>query len=212
MLTIHAAYNYPPFLKGILRDLRPLWAAEETGQGYAVHWMDAAKGEHREAANRAVNPFGKIPAIRDGDFGLFESGAIVNYLFDRAGKAAPDAEARARAAQWCYAALNTIEPQTSELFLWDRFWPQREGRDKRRAELVAAAQARLAELDAALGDKPYLLGEELSPADILMVTAIGFGAAEPALFEAAPRVKTYVERCCARPAYRRAAEQQGKGP
>ena len=212
MITIYGAYNYPPVFDGLFRDLRPLWAAEELGQAYRMHWMDPMLGEHRAAANRAVNLFGKIPSLVDGEFTLFESGAIVNYLFEKAGRAPDGVEARARLAQWCFAALNTIEPPVLEIAMWDVMWREREGREARRAELVATARTQLAELDGALGERPNLLGEELSPADILMVTAIRFGKGEPAILAEAPRVRAYVERCETRPAFRRARAAQGKGP
>jgi glutathione S-transferase len=212
MLTIHGAYNYPPVFDGLFRDLRPLWAAEELGLDYAVHWLDPMQGQHREAGHRAVNPFGLIPALRDGDLTLFESGAICLYLFEKAGRAPAGAAARARLAQWCFAALNTVEPPLVELAMWDVVWRERDGRDERRAELLAAAKARLAELDGALGGRPYLLGEELAAADVLMVAAIRFARHEAAIYEDAPSVRDYVDRCEARPAFVRAGTVQGRGP
>ena len=212
MITIYGAYNYPPVFDGLFRDLRPLWAAEELGLSYRMHWLDPMRGQHREAANRAVNPFGKIPSLVDGDFKLFESGAIVNYLFEKAGRTPDGIEARARLAQWCFAALNTVEPPILEIAMWDVMWRERTGREARRAELLSTAQTTLGELDGALGDRPYLLGEKLSPADILMVTAIRIGKGEPAILAEAPRVRAYVERSEARPAFRRARAAQGKGP
>jgi len=212
MITIYGAYNYPSVFDGLFRDLRPLWALEELGLAYRIHWMDPMKGEHREAANRSVNPFGKIPSMTDDAFKLFESGAIVNYLFEKSGRSPEGADARAIEAQWCFAALNTVEPPLLEIAMWDVFWAGRAGREERRAELVEAARARLAELDGALGDRPYLTGAELSPADILMATSIRFGRHEPGVLAQAPRVKAYVERCEARPAFQRALAAQGKGP
>lgn len=212
MITVYGAYNYPAVFNGMFRDLRPLWALEELGLAYWMHWLDPMRGEHREAANRAVNPFGKIPALTDGDFKLFESGAIVGYLFDKSGRAPEDAKARAVEAQWCFAALNTVEPPLVELACWDVLWTDRAGREERRVELVETARTRLAELDGALGERPYLAGDGLSPADILMVTAIRFGRHEPEVLAHAPRVKAYVERAEARPAFVRALAAQGRGP
>lgn len=212
MITIYGAYNYPAIFHGLFRDLRPLWALEELDMPYQMHWMDPMQGEHRQAANRAVNPFGKIPSMTDGTFKLFESGAIVGYLFEKAGRQPRDAKACALEAQWCFAALNTVEPPLHELALWDVLWTDRPGREPRRAELIETAHTRLAELDGALGDRHYLAGDELSPADILMTTAIRFGQHEPAVLSQAPRVKSYVARCEARPAFQRALAAQGKGP
>jgi glutathione S-transferase len=212
MLTIYTGYGYPEIFKGILRDLRPIWAAEELGMPYLFHWLNAAANDHKAEANRAVNPFGKVPSIKDGAFALFESGAIVAYLYEKAGRIGSDAQDRSLLAQWCFAAVNTVEPPMAELFNWDILWRDRDGRDRRRAELVQTAATRLKELDDALGHKHFLLGTEFSCADILMVTAIRFARTAPEIFTEAGRVAAYVERCEARPAFRTALAAQGRGP
>lgn len=212
MITIYAAHNYPPFLQGIVRDLRPLWAAEELGLTYDIHWLDTSKGAQREAAFRAVNPFGKIPGMTDGGLKLFESGAIVNYQFDKAGRGPKDDVARAKNLAWCFAAVNTVEPQTFEVLLYDTFWKERPNRDGFRAERVANAVLRMNEMDAALAGQPYLTGAELAPADIMMTTVVNFARGEPSLLTQAPHVAAWLQRCMDRPAYQRAAALQGGGP
>ncbi|HWA04319.1 MAG TPA: glutathione S-transferase family protein [Rhizomicrobium sp.] len=212
MITVYVGYNYPAFFNGLLRDLRALWALEELGLPYRIYWLDAAKRDHKSEAYRQVHPFGKVPAIRDGQFALFESGAIVNYLFEKSDRIPADAQDRAVLAQWCFAAVDTVQPPMLEIFQWDVLWKDREGRDKRRAELREAAAARLGELDAALGLNRFLLGAELTPADILMVTAIRFARSEGELFAQAPRVRAYMERSEARPQFQRALAAQGAGP
>lgn len=212
MITIFGAYNFPPPLKGLVRHHRLMWAAEEVGLPYRVRWMDLMKGEHREAPNRLINPFGKIPSLEDGPLKLFESGAIVNYIFEKAGRAPEDLETRTKLSQWCYAALTTIEPATIDVLRWEVFWRDRPEREARRAESLQVAQTRLAELDGALADKPYLLGSRFSPADILMATAIDFGNAAPELFSGSPRIASYMQRCKARPGYKQAEAAQEKAP
>ena len=212
MITLYAAYNLPPFAKNLVRDFRVMWALEELGLPFQIHWMDIAKGEHRLDPNRKVNPFGKIPAIADGDFCLFESGAIVHYLYDKAGKLPKDAEASAKLLQWSLAALNTIEPVCFEIVSWDTFWTDRTGREPRYGELITLAQARAADLERTLESKPYLLGEEFGPADILMTTVLNFVGHQPLALEKTPGVRAYAERCKARPAHQRAAARHGKGP
>jgi glutathione S-transferase len=212
MITIHAAYNYPPALAGILRDFRVVWAAEEAGFAYDLRWFDIMAGEQRGATNRAVNPFGKIPAMQDDDFRLFESAAIIAYFFDKAGRRRGDAQQEAKLVQWCSAALNTVEQPCAEIFQWDVLWRERPGRTERRAELVEIARTRLAELDGALGDRNWLVGEDLSAADILMATSIGFARSEPAVLDRAARVATWLQRCAARPAHARALAVLSRGP
>ena len=212
MITVYAAHNYPPLVHGIVRDLRAIWALEELGTPYRIGWIDTSKGEHRSADYRRLNPFGKIPAMTDGDAGFFESGAIVNYLFDKAGRNPKTDIERAWNLAWCFAAVNTVEVQTFDIFLYDTFWKERPGRDQYRAERVENAKLRMNEMDAALGDKPYLTGADIAPADIMMTTCVEFARAAPEIFAAAPRAEAWLKRCKERPAYQRAAALQGSGP
>jgi len=212
MITVYGAYGFPPFLKGIVRDLRVYWALEELGLAYDIHWMDASKGEHTVAPNRLINPFGKIPSLVDGAQRMFETGAIVLYLYENAGKAPQDAHARAEVNQWCFAALNTVEPVFLDIFRWGKFWNEKPGYEWRYPELLGLADERLTDLARAMGDKHYLIGNTFGPADILMTSVLDFAQHEPKIFEKHPVIVAYRERCHARPAYQRALAKQGIGP
>jgi glutathione S-transferase len=212
MITVHAAWNFAPPLKGIVRDLRAFWALEELGLPYDILWVDMSKAENKAEANRSVNPFGKIPALTDGALKLFESGAIVHYLYAKAGRIPADAGTHALLLQWMFASLNTMEPPFQDILSWDMFWGERPGREVRYPESIANAKLRLGELGAALGAKPYLLGDAFSPADIMMTTSLTFGQHKPDVFEGAPAITAYLARCKARPAYQRAYAKQGQGP
>ena len=213
MITLYCAANTPPFINHEwVRDLRGLWAAEECGVPYQIHWLDSAKGEQREAAYKAINPFGIIPAMTDGAFKLFESGAIVAYICDKAGKhiPAPRTTERAHYDQWCFAALNTVEPQVFQHMIAfalnkDAAWSK-----ERAPQLRENALTRLGSLDQALKDRSYLLGAEFSGADILMGHVLNF-VADESLFDAAPLAKAYHARLKARPAYARALAAQSGG-
>ncbi|WP_286773770.1 glutathione S-transferase N-terminal domain-containing protein, partial [Sphingomonas sp. 66-10] len=75
----------PEFARGFVRDIRPRWACEEVGQPYeAVLIRDAKTPEHRR-----LQPFGQVPAWRDGEVEMFESGAIVLHICEKAGKLIP---------------------------------------------------------------------------------------------------------------------------
>jgi len=212
MITVYAAYNSPPPVKGLVRDLRVIWALEELGMPYTFHWMDISKAEHRQEANRAINPFGKIPSFSDGEVKLFETGAILHYLYEKAGKFSADPVRRAKLLQWMFAALNTVEPPFLDIATWDAFWKDRPGREVRYPELIETAKTRLSELERGLGQKSFLLGGEFGPADILMTTALNFARHQPALFEHAPVIRAYLERCRSRPAYQTALAKQDVGP
>ena len=211
MITVYGAYNFPPELKGIVRDFRVLWALEELGLEYRIHWMDASKGEQKIAPNRLINPFGKIPSLENGALRMFESAAIVLYLYENVGKAPQDAHARAELNQWCFAALNTVEPVFLEIFRWDMFWKDKPGREWRYDELIGLAHERLKDIETALGGKPHLLGE-FGPADILLTTVLDFAKHQPKAFETSPVMRAYLERCKARPAFQRAWAKHGAHP
>jgi glutathione S-transferase len=211
MITVYAAYNLPFDGKGLVRDLRVMWALEELNMPYAFHWMDASKGEQKLQANRALNPFGQIPSMADGDVKLSESGAIVHYLYDKAGRLPGEPAARAEMLRWMFAALNTVEPTFIDILRWDVFWRDRPGRDVRYPEVIATAKTRLEELSNALGDKAYLAGT-FGPADIFMTTILDFAKHQPSVFENAAVIRAYIERCKSRPAYQAAYAKQGGGP
>lgn len=206
MITIYTAGSIPPFLKWTwLRPLRAVWTAEELGLPYTLHRLDAVKGEQRGEAYLAVNPFGKIPSMKDGDFTLFESGAIVTYLADKAGKLIPAPKTRERAIhdQWCFAAVNTIEPPVFDHMFAGLQAAQFAWAKERAPQLRDLAQARLKLFAKALGGNEYLTGKAFTVADALMGQVLNF-VNDPGLFDGAEAVRDYHARVTARPAYQRA--------
>jgi glutathione S-transferase len=108
-ITITAFERSPDRGKGLARDMRVRWALEEVGQPYDVRLLSFSA--MKEPAHLALHPFGQIPTYEEGDFALFESGAIVFHIAERhAGLLPEDANARARAIAWMFAALSTVEP------------------------------------------------------------------------------------------------------
>src|ERR1700678_1160295 len=113
-IVITAFDRSPDGGKGLARDTRVRWALEEVSQPYEVRLVSfKAMGE---SAHLELNPFGQIPTFEEGDLALFESGAIVFHIAERYAGLLPDnANARARAITWMFAALNTVEPPILEL-------------------------------------------------------------------------------------------------
>src|SRR3954452_20442480 len=112
-ITITAWERSPDGGKGLARDTRVRWALEEAGQPYEVRLVSF--GRLKQPAHLARHPFGQIPTYEDGDLVLFESGAIVFHIAERhAGLLPEDPNARARAVNWMFAALNTVEPPLVE--------------------------------------------------------------------------------------------------
>src|SRR4030095_1462086 len=155
--------------QGLARDTRVRWALEEVGQPYEVRLVSfSAK---KEPAHLRLHPFGLIPTYEEGDLALFETGAIVFHIAEHhAGLLPEDANARARAITWMFAALNTVEPPllelaTARLLEGDKPW------SKERLPLVEGrVRARLEQLSARLGDADWLDGA-FSAGD-LMVGAV----------------------------------------
>src|SRR6516162_7926527 len=154
-ITITAFERSPDGGKGLARDTRVRWALEEVGQPYEVRLVSFRA--MKEPAHLALHPFGQIPTYEDGDLALFETGAIVFHIAQRhAGLLADDADARARAIAWMFAALNTLEPpilERSFAFLLERDKPWY---DARRPMLDERVRVRLGELSRRLGDADWL--------------------------------------------------------
>src|SRR5690348_1054170 len=170
----------------------------------------------KEPAHLALNPFGQIPTYEEGDLALFETGSIVFHIAERhAGLLPTDANARARAITWMFAALSTVEPpilefSTARLFEADKSWSQE------RFPLVQdRVRARLNPLAVRLGDDDWLDGA-FSAGDLMMVSVL-LRLKPSGFLNEFPTLAAYVARGEARPAYQRAfaaqlAEYTGKPP
>src|ERR1700741_3105572 len=113
-IIITAFERSPDGGQGLARDTRVRWALEEVGQSYEVRFVSFRA--MKEPPHRALHPFGQIPTYEEGDLALFETGAIVLHIAEgHAGLLPNDANARARAITWMFAALNTVEPPILEL-------------------------------------------------------------------------------------------------
>jgi glutathione S-transferase len=113
-IVITAFERSPDGGTGLARDMRVRWALEEVGQPYEVRLVSLQAKE--EPAHLRLHPFGLIPTYEQGELALFETGAIVFHIAEHhAGLFPNDADARARAITWMFAALNTVEPPILEL-------------------------------------------------------------------------------------------------
>src|ERR1700748_2043990 len=113
-ITITAFERSPDGGKGLARDTRVRWALEEAGQPYKVRLVSFRA--MKDPAHLALHPFGQIPTYQESELVLFETGSIVFHIAERhAGLLPDDANARARAITWMFAAVNTVEPPILEL-------------------------------------------------------------------------------------------------
>ena len=203
--TITAFERSPDRGRGLARDMRVRWALEEAGLPYDVRLVSFA--EMKEPEHLALHPFGQIPTYEEPGLALFESGAIVFHIAQRhAGLLPEDANARARAITWMFAALNTVEPPLVErgmamLFERDKPWYE-----QRQPLLEARAHGALGDLSRRLGDAEWLEGA--FTAGDLMMAAVLFRSKESGILDAFPNLAAYVARGEARPAFRRAFAAQ----
>lgn len=209
--VITAFKDSPDLGRGQARDMRVRWALEEVGQDYDVRLLSMT--ELKEAPHRRIQPFGSIPTYEDGELALFETGAIVFHIAETHDGLLPnDANARARAITWMFAALNTVEPPIVEREAFMLIEHDKEWFAKRRPLLDDNVRKRLGELSAFLQNAEWLDGE-FSAADLLMVSVLRRLDASnipepPLILDEFPSLSAYVSRAEARPAYRRAFNAQ----
>jgi len=203
--TITAFERSPDRGQGLARDMRVRWALEEAGQPYDVRLLSFSA--MKEPAHRRLHPFGQIPTYEAGDLALFESGAIVLNIAERhAGLLPNDANARARAIAWMFAALSTVEPPIVERSMAMILERDKSWHEERLVMLDDRIHVRLRELSTRLGDADWLDGA-FSAGDLMMVTVLlrlrGAG-----LLEKYSNLSAYLARGEARSAYKRAFAAQ----
>jgi glutathione S-transferase len=203
--TITAFERSPDGGKGLARDTRVRWALEEVGQPYEVRLVSFQA--MKEPAHLALHPFGQIPTYEEGDLAIFETGAIVFHIAEQhKGLLPEDADARARAITWMFAALNTVEPpildlMTARIFEGDKPWAQ-----ERLPLVMDRARGRLGQLSAHLGNADWL-DRAFSAGDLLMVSVL-LRLRMSGILDEFPNLAAYVARGEARPAYQRAFAAQ----
>ena len=206
MITITALKHVPDFARGQVRDLRVRWALEEAGLPYRVRLLEA--GEQNNEPYRALQPFGQVPVLADGDFVLFESGAILLHIAEGSPALLPtEPQARSRAIQWVIAALNSIEPAMVQFFLADVVFADKEWAKLRHADSKAFVRNRLDALSQALGDRPYLDGDRFTAGDLMMATVLRING-HCDLVTQDERLRDYLDRCTNRPAFQRVLAAQ----
>ena len=206
MIPIITAFEASPDRgRGLARDMPVRWALEEVGQPYDVRLVSFAG--MKEPAHRALNPFGQIPTYEEGELELFESGAIVLRIAERHVGLLPDeGDARSRAIMWMFAALTTMQAPIVEFGMATIFERDKHWYEERLPMLRDRVRVWLRELSDRLGDADWLDGA-FSAGDLLMVTVLrrlgGTG-----MVEEFPNLAAYIARGEARPAYKRAFEDQ----
>ena len=204
-ITITAFEHSPDGGKGLARDTRVRWALEEVGQPYEVRLVSFKA--MKQPAHLALHPFGQIPTYEDEGLVLFETGSIVLHIAQRhVGLLPNDADARARAITWMFAAVNTVEPPILELMTAKVLENDKPWTAERLPLVKDRIRVTLKLLSARLGDADWLDGA-FSAGDLMMASVLLRLRASGLLDEYA-NLAAYVARGEARPAYKRAFAAQ----
>ena len=140
-------------------------ALEEMGLAYDVRRVDLMAGEQKQQWFLDLCPNGRIPALTDDDFAIFESGAILLYLAEKTGQFMPtDVQGRSRVVQWLMFQMGGVGPMMGQANVFFRYFPEK----------IPAAIARyqgegrrlFTVLDTQLGKTEYLAGDDYSIADM----------------------------------------------
>lgn len=183
------------------RSFTALWLMEEVGKPYERILVDVVGGKQREADYLAINPMGKVPALRDGEALMAEAAAICAYVAERnpeAGLAPPLGDPlRAKYYYWLFFGPSCIEPAMIQIGTKLEMNPTAAG--------WGDAQRVFDVVDAALQKGPWLLGENFSAADIVIGSALRFSVRLFKMVPPRPSFDRYLDACEARPAFQRAA-------
>lgn len=185
---------------------RPRWLLEETQQAHELIQLTLSPDDLKSPEYLKIHPLGHVPALVDGDLTLIESAAICLYLAERSPRRElipEDPRQRGLYYQWIFFAMETIGPAVHSVYLrWFLAAPE----DKATAASEddhATFKRLLAPIFSSFGDKPFLLGEQFSTADIILGGVLQWADA-CGLLARCPDARAYYERLNQRPAYQRA--------
>jgi len=195
----------PEFARGLVRDLRVRWALEEIGRAHDSELLNAR--EPRPDAYLARQPFDQVPAFRDGELNIFETGAILLYLGEKDQRLLPAAgQQRWDAIAWLFSALNSVEPVVQRIISYDVFYKDKPWAPDAREAVLGLCKQKLKRVNDALAGKDWL-GGQFSVADIAMVTVLNI-LRHTDLVAEYPALAAYKARGEERPAYKRALAAQ----
>ena len=203
MITL---YGYPK-----TRSARAAWALEEAGAEYAYHAINLQAGEHKKPEFLQVNPFGKIPALADGDLVISESAAICNYIAERFPQAnlIPDTpQGRAEYFHWLFFVVNELEAHLWTASKHSRLLPE----EKRVPAVIATCEWEFAKaakvLSAHLSKHQYLANHQFTAADIVCTLVLHW--AHHSKFVLDDVLLNYMNRLSERPALARARKREAE--
>jgi glutathione S-transferase len=184
------------------RSFTALWLMEEIGQPYERVLTDISTGAQKKPEYLAINPMGKVPALKDGEVTLAENAAICAYVAERYPEAKltppPGDPLRAKFLYWLFFLPGCVEPAMTQMATKLEMNPVAAG--------WGDAQRPFDVLDAALSKGPWILGENFSAADVAMGSMLNFAVRMFKMVPTRPSFEAYINRCAERPAFQRAQQ------
>lgn len=201
-MKVYVFKSLPPFLWGYTRDLRAMWALEECGVLYEVIGLDCGpNGLQDETWFEAISPFKQVPAIDDDGYILTESGAILLYIAEKAGKLLPlGLQARAQVYRWLITSLNNIEPFALPVLFADLQGDSNPHMKALRPWHVEILGRFLPTIDRILKTQPFVTGSDFTVADIVL-TCVLRELRKTEILENYPHIEKYRHHCEERPAF-----------
>lgn len=208
MLKLYGFKKVNSMARGNTRDLRVLWALEEMQMPFELVGIDHPAHDLNTKKYHSLNPLEQVPVIDDEGVVLSESGAILLYLAKKAKKLIPsDFAGEAQVTRWCFVAMNSIEIPLMNILMID--WMKDDGCRKYREFLVGWAQRHLSNLEGWLENRQYIATDSFTVADILMVHVLSV-VKDTSVLEPYSNVRSYRDRCLARPAWQRTIDRYYK--
>jgi glutathione S-transferase len=210
-MKIYGAKAPWPFLKGLIRDNRPVWFFEETGLPYERISLDPTKGETKSPEYTRLNRFQKIPTYVSGELTITQSAAILLHLAETTGQLYPKEEKdRIRHLEWMFFCVSDVEAHAAQMV---SLLPLTEEKDRPHAQwMLKRAESILARalnyLNGELEGHTFLLGEEFLAADILLGCSL-FPIRDHELTQSRHNIKRLIYSYYSRPAFKRMLELNG---
>lgn len=202
MITLYGIGDIFEGGHGETKDLRVQWALEEVGLEYRFHALDQTAGDLDSESYARISPFHQVPVIEDDGFVIAESVAILLYVAEKAGRLIPnDVRGRTTVMQWCFAAASTVAPTLQSIETIEIF-----DEDKTATKVLTETRKLAARwfegVERRLQGREWIALDEFTVADIAMASVLRT-IRQTDLMQPFPGIKSYFERCHARPAWQR---------
>lgn len=210
MIRIFGAKAPRDVLKGVIRDLRPVWLLEELGVPFERIALDPTTGENKSPEYLKLNPTGKVPTLVDGDTVLFESAAICEYLAEKYRQFMPliGTPAHSQFRQWNYWVLTNIDPQFGRIYSADFFLDPGVVSEGVRTMALEILPRFFTPLDERLSRQAHIVDEQMMLPDMHLTCGL-YSVRHTSVLNDYPNIRRHYEKCISRPAFQRALSVNG---